>query len=147
MISTERRNEKTTHIDKASTIEALRIINQENMNSVNAVGNAIEDIAKAIDAIVVAMQNGGRLIYVGAGTSGRLASADAAECPPTFGVDYNTVIAVVAGGPSALVRASENVEDFIPEYAIHVTIKRSSDGEAKREIEIIWDGQHENFSL
>ena len=115
MISTERRNEKTTHIDKASTIETLRIINQENMNSVNAVGNAIEDIAKAIDAIVVAMQNGGRLIYVGAGTSGRLASADAAECPPTFGVDYNTVIAVVAGGPSALVRASENVEDLADE--------------------------------
>lgn len=115
MISTERRNPKTTHIDKASTLEALRLINQENMNSVNAVGNAIEDIAKAVDAITLAMQKGGRLIYVGAGTSGRLASADAAECPPTFGVDYNTVIAVVAGGPSALVKASENVEDLADE--------------------------------
>ena len=111
MNKTEMRNPKTTHIDKASTKEMLRLINDENMRSVEAVGEAIDSIALAVDAITEALREGGRLIYVGAGTSGRLASQDAAECPPTYGVDYNTVIAVVAGGPSALVRAAENIED------------------------------------
>lgn len=111
MNKTEMRNPRTTHIDKASTKDMLKIINEENMRSVEAVGEAIDSIALAVDAIADAIREGGRLIYVGAGTSGRLASADAAECPPTYGVDYNTVIAVVAGGPSALVRASENIED------------------------------------
>ena len=111
MNKTEKRNPKTTHIDKASTKEMLRLINDENMRSVEAVGEAIDSIALAVDAITEALRKGGRLIYVGAGTSGRLASQDAAECPPTYGVDYNTVIAVVAGGPSALVRAAENIED------------------------------------
>ena len=111
MKSTEMRNPKTKHIDKASTLEMLRLINDENRRSVEAVGEAIDSIAAAVDCITEAIRNGGRLIYVGAGTSGRLASADAAECPPTYGVDYNTVIAVVAGGESALVRAAENIED------------------------------------
>ena len=111
MKSTEMRNPKTMHIDKASTLEMLRLINNENLRSVEAVGEAIDSIAAAVDCITEAIRNGGRLIYVGAGTSGRLASADAAECPPTYGVDYNTVIAVVAGGESALVRAAENIED------------------------------------
>lgn len=111
MNSTEMRNPKTKHIDKASTKEMLQLINDENRRSVEAVGEAIDSIACAVDCIAEAIKKGGRLIYVGAGTSGRLASADAAECPPTYGVDYNTVIAVVAGGPSALVRAAENIED------------------------------------
>lgn len=89
----------------------LNIINEENMNSVRAVGDAIEDIAKAVDAVTEAFLSGGRLIYVGAGTSGRIAVMDAAECPPTFGVDYNTVITVMAGGRDAMFRAAENVED------------------------------------
>ena len=89
----------------------LQIINDENMNSVRAVGEAIEDIAKAVDAVTEAFLMGGRLIYVGAGTSGRIAVMDAAECPPTFGVDYETVITVMAGGRDAMFRAAEGVED------------------------------------
>ena len=111
MSRTEQRNPKTTHFSKESTASMLNIINEENMNSVRAVGDAIEDIAKAVDAVTEAFLSGGRLIYVGAGTSGRIAVMDAAECPPTFGVDYNTVITVMAGGRDAMFRAAENVED------------------------------------
>lgn len=111
MSRTEARNPKTTHIDKMSTVEMLRIINEENMNSVRAVEAASEQIAKAVDAATAALEAGGRIIYIGAGTSGRLSVVDASECPPTFGVDYNTVRAVIAGGEKAIVRASENVED------------------------------------
>ena len=112
MLSTEMRNERTTHLDKMTPIEIAQAMNYENMRSVEAVGEAIDSIALAVDAITDALRCGGRLIYVGAGTSGRLASADAAECPPTYGVDYNTVIAVVAGGPSALVRADSEASDL-----------------------------------
>ena len=94
MSRTEQRNPKTTHFSKESAVSMLNIINEENMNSVNAVGEAIEDIARAVDAVTAAFLEGGRLIYVGAGTSGRIAVMDAAECPPTFGVDYNTVIKI-----------------------------------------------------
>ena len=111
MSRTEQRNPRTTHFSRESTVSMLNIINDENMNSVNAVGDAIEDIAKAVDAVAEAFLVGGRLIYVGAGTSGRMAVMDAAECPPTFGVDYNTVIAVMAGGRDAMFKAAENVED------------------------------------
>lgn len=111
MSRTEKRNPRTTNFSKESTKTMLEIINDENMNSVKAVGEAIEDIAKAVDAVTEAFLNGGRLIYVGAGTSGRMAVMDAAECPPTFGVDYNTVITVMAGGRDAMFRAAENVED------------------------------------
>lgn len=112
MLKTEMRNEKTTHIDKLDTTSILKLISDENYNSVKAVENALPQISKAVDIIANAIENGGRLIYIGAGTSGRLAVADAAECPPTFGVDYNTVCAVIAGGEKTLVRASENQEDF-----------------------------------
>ena len=111
MLKTEMRNEKTTHIDKMCTTDMLRAISEENFNAVRAVDTAIPEIAKAVDIISAALEKGGRLIYIGAGTSGRLAVADAAECPPTFGVDNNTVRAVIAGGESAIVRASENIED------------------------------------
>lgn len=111
MLKTEMRNEKTTHIDKMDTLSMLKCISEENFNAVQAVDTAIPEIAKAVDIITNALENGGRLIYIGAGTSGRLAVADAAECPPTFGVDYNTVRAVIAGGENALVKASEDVED------------------------------------
>ncbi len=112
MLKTEMRNEKTTHIDKMDTLSMLKLISDENYNAVRAVENALPEIAKAVDIISNAIANGGRLIYIGAGTSGRLAVADAAECPPTFGVDYNTVCAIIAGGEKTLVRASENQEDF-----------------------------------
>ena len=111
MSRTEKRNPRTTHFSRESTVSMLNIINDENMNSVKAVGDAIEDIAKAVDAVTEAFLKGGRLIYVGAGTSGRMAVMDAAECPPTFGVDYNTVVAIMAGGRDAMFRAAENVED------------------------------------
>ncbi len=111
MSRTEKRNPRTTNFSKESTVMMLNIINDENMNSVNAVGEAIEDIAKAVDAVTEAFLKGGRLIYVGAGTSGRMAVMDAAECPPTFGVDYDTVITVMAGGRDAMFRAAEGVED------------------------------------
>ncbi|MBQ8321600.1 MAG: N-acetylmuramic acid 6-phosphate etherase [Clostridia bacterium] len=111
MFETEMRNPKTTHIDKASTAEIIKLINEENYRSVDAVETALPEIEAAVDIVTEAIANGGRLVYMGAGTSGRLATADAAECPPTYGVDYNTVIAVIAGGESTLVRAAENQED------------------------------------
>jgi len=111
MFETEKRNPKTTHIDKASTAEIIAMINEANYESVRAVEDASVEIAKAIDIVTSALENGGRLVYMGAGTSGRLATADAAECPPTYGVNHNTVIAVIAGGESALVRAAESQED------------------------------------
>lgn len=111
MLNTEKRNPKTTHIDEMDTLSMINIINEENFNSVKAVEAASASIAKAIDIVADAFSAGGRLIYVGAGTSGRLAVSDAAECPPTYGVDYDTVQAVIAGGESAIVRAKENIED------------------------------------
>lgn len=111
MLETEKRNPRTTHIDTADTLTMLRLINDENYRSVRAVEAALSSIADAVDAVADAFANGGRLIYVGAGTSGRIASADAAECPPTYGVDPGQVITIIAGGESALTRASENAED------------------------------------
>lgn len=111
MMETEKRNPKTKHIDKATTAEIVAMINEANFESVKAVESASAEIVKAIDIVTEAIAGGGRLVYMGAGTSGRLAVADAAECPPTFGVDYNTVIAVIAGGEKTLVRAAENQED------------------------------------
>ena len=111
MSKTEQRNPKTMNFANESTDRMLRIINEENMNSVNAVESAIPEIAKAVDAVAAAFEKGGRLIYVGAGTSARIAVMDAAECPPTYGVDYNTVVTVMAGGEDAMFRASENKED------------------------------------
>ena len=112
MLKTEMRNENTTYIDRADTKTMLQMINKANFEAVSAVEKALPKIELAVDAVTDAISNGGRLIYVGAGTSGRLSVADAAECPPTFGVDYNTVIAIIAGGEKTLVRASENQEDF-----------------------------------
>ncbi|MBE6560328.1 MAG: N-acetylmuramic acid 6-phosphate etherase [Ruminococcaceae bacterium] len=108
---TEARNAKTTHIDQASTAEMLRMISEENMNSVRAVDAALDQIAPVVDAAAASLARGGRIVYIGCGTSGRIAVADAAECPPTYGVDYNTVIAIIAGGEKTLVRAAEGEED------------------------------------
>lgn len=108
---TEMRNPNTTHIDKMSTLEMLTAIQEENLNAVKAVGDAIDSISKAVDVIDAAVKADGRLIYIGAGTSGRLGVIDAAECPPTFGVPYDKVIGIMAGGENAMFRASENKED------------------------------------
>lgn len=111
MLRTEMRNPNTTHIDKMSTMEMLRVIQEENVNAVNAVGAQLENIAKAVEAITEAFNNGGRLIYMGAGTSGRTGVIDATECPPTFGVQPGQVVGIIAGGNDTMFRASENQED------------------------------------
>ncbi len=111
MLRTEMRNPNTTHIDKMSTLEMLQVIQQENLNAVNAVGQQLENIGKAVDAITLAFQTGGRLIYMGAGTSGRTGVIDATECPPTFGVEPGQVVGIIAGGNETMFRASENQED------------------------------------
>jgi len=108
---TEQRNPASEKIDTASTPELLRIINQEDQKVAAAVDLEIPRIAQAVDAIVERFQAGGRLFYAGAGTSGRLGVLDAAECPPTFGVPPGRVQAVIAGGPDAVLRASEGSED------------------------------------
>lgn len=111
MLKTEMRNPKTTHIDKMSALEIAKVMNEENAYCVQAVEAELPQIAKAIEAITKALKSGGRLFYVGAGTSGRLGIVDASECPPTFGVSSDTVIGIMAGGLPALVNASENRED------------------------------------
>ena len=111
MLKTEMRNPKTTHIDQMSTLQQLQIISEENFNAVKAVEAELPHIAEAADAITAAFKEGGRLFYIGAGTSGRLGVLDASECPPTFGVGHNMVVGIIAGGDGALRKASENAED------------------------------------
>ncbi len=111
MIPTEMRNPNTTHIDKAATMEMLAMIQQENLRAAKAVGEVLSAIARAVDAISEGMIKGGRLIYIGAGTSGRLGVLDAAECPPTFGVDRELVSGIIAGGEDCMFRAAEGAED------------------------------------
>ncbi len=109
--STEQRNPATTHIDRAGTAEMLLMMQEANRRSVDAVGEALGAIGEAVDAAADALARGGRIIYAGAGTSGRLAVQDAAECPPTFGVDPGPVVALVARGREAVFHAVEQVED------------------------------------
>ncbi len=111
MLRTEMRNPNTTHIDTMTTLQMLQVIQEENINAANAVGAQLESIGKAVDAIADAFNKGGRLIYMGAGTSGRTGVIDATECPPTFGVSPEQVIGIIAGGKETMFRASENQED------------------------------------
>lgn len=111
MLRTEMRNPKTTHIDTMSPLQIAQVMNEENAVAVQAVEQQLPQIAKAIDAVATALQQGGRLFYIGAGTSGRLGIIDAAECPPTFGVSRDTVVALMAGGVGAMINADENRED------------------------------------
>ena len=110
-LTTESRNENTLNIDKVSTLEMVKIINNENKKVAFAVENELENIAKAIDGIVDRINRGGRLIYIGAGTSGRLGILDASECPPTYGVSEELVQGIIAGGKEAIFRAKEGAED------------------------------------
>ena len=110
-LKTEGRNPNTMNIDKVSTLEAMRLMNEENKRVPEAIDTQLEQIAKAVDLIAAAMERGGHLIYVGAGTSGRLGVVDASECPPTFGVDHQLVRGIIAGGDGAMFRAVENAED------------------------------------
>ena len=111
MMLTETRNPATMHLDQMSTLEIVQVMNRENANSVAALEPVLPQVAEAVEAITEAFAKGGRLLYIGAGTSGRLAVVDAAECPPTFGVPQSQVVGICAGGIKTLVSASENVED------------------------------------
>lgn len=111
MIKTEMRNPLTMDLDKMSTKEIVSVIVKESYNAIKAVEDAEESIATACDIITQAIKNGGRLIYIGAGTSGRLGVLDASECPPTFGVSPDLVVGIIAGGDKCLRTPSEDAED------------------------------------
>jgi N-acetylmuramic acid 6-phosphate etherase len=108
---TEQPNPASAHIDALSTEEMLRVINTEDRKVAEAVEREIPSISRAVDAIAATFRRGGRLFYIGAGTSGRLGVLDASECPPTFGVSPGMVQGVIAGGEAALSRATETTED------------------------------------
>jgi len=108
---TEQRNPRSRGLDRISTLEILRLLNREDARVATAVRRELPKIARAADAIVRSFRSGGRLIYVGAGSSGRLAVLDAAECPPTFGTPPRMVQALIAGGEKAIRKAVEGAED------------------------------------
>jgi N-acetylmuramic acid 6-phosphate etherase len=110
-LGTERVNPAAAGLDTLSALEIARVLNHEDKKVADAVERALPQIALAIDAVAQALQSGGRLIYVGAGTSGRLAALDASECPPTFNTHPKTIQYMIAGGEKALSRASEVSED------------------------------------
>jgi len=111
--ATEQRNPRSERIDVASSLEIVDIMNAEDARVAGVVQGQREQIARAIDLIVAAFKTGGRLVYVGAGTSGRLGVLDATECPPTFGVPPTMVGGVIAGGYGALVKSAEGAEDDV----------------------------------
>jgi N-acetylmuramic acid 6-phosphate etherase len=108
---TEQENPRTAQISSLPTEEILRLINEEDARVAEAVGQALPEIARAVEGIVDRLENGGRLFYIGTGTSGRLGVLDASECPPTFGVSPEMVQGIIAGGYEACYRAVEASED------------------------------------
>lgn len=110
-LTTEKRNPATLHLDEMTPFEIVTAMNQEDHHVTTAVGKVLPEISKAITWCTESLMNGGRIIYIGAGTSGRLGLLDAAECPPTFGVSPELVIGLLAGGRKALVTAVEGAED------------------------------------
>ncbi|MFC0323564.1 N-acetylmuramic acid 6-phosphate etherase [Gallibacterium melopsittaci] len=110
-LTSEQRNPNSSQLDQLSSLEIVELMNQEDQQVAIAIKSQLPIIAQAIDCIVEAFQQGGRLIYQGAGTSGRLGVLDASECPPTFGVSPNQVIGIIAGGDKAIRQAVENAED------------------------------------
>lgn len=111
MLKTEMRNPNTYNIGQMPTYDILKIINDENNNVISAVDKALPEIEKACDAVADVIKNGGKVYYIGSGTSGRLAVCDAAECPPTFGVPYDLFNGIIAGGEKCMFKAAENAED------------------------------------
>ncbi|WP_211256096.1 N-acetylmuramic acid 6-phosphate etherase [Edaphobacter aggregans] len=110
-LTTEARNPRTTNIDQLPTLEMLKLINEEDQSVPRVVATQLPQIARAIDEIAARFERGGRLFYIGAGTSGRLGVLDASECPPTFAVPPTLVQGLIAGGDSALRKSSEKSED------------------------------------
>ena len=111
MLKTEMRNPDTMHINEMSTLDMMRVMQDANKRAAESLDSQLGNIAAAIDAISERMNKGGRLFYIGCGTSGRLGVLDASECPPTYGVPHGKVVGIIAGGDSALRIASEGTED------------------------------------
>jgi len=111
-LTTEQRNPRSMEIDAADTAEILKIINEEDKTVPIAVEKELPYIEEAVEIIVKALKNGGRLLYFGAGTSGRLGVVDASECPPTFGTPFGLIEGFIAGGKEAMFRAQEGAEDY-----------------------------------
>lgn len=110
-LTTEERNDKTMNLDQMTPLELASVMNQEDGHVVEAVKNVLHEVATAIGWATESLNRGGRIIYMGAGTSGRLGVLDAVECPPTFGVSPDRVVGLIAGGESAIVKAVEGAED------------------------------------
>lgn len=111
-LATEQRNPHSMNIDASTTAEILKIINEEDKTVPLAVEKELPYIEQAVEIIVKSIKNGGRLLYFGAGTSGRLGVVDASECPPTFGTPYDLIVGNIAGGKEAMFRAQEGAEDY-----------------------------------
>lgn len=125
-LTTEQRNPHSMDIDARSTEEILKIINDEDKTVPYAVEKELPYIAQAVELIVKALKNGGRLLYFGAGTSGRLGVVDASECPPTFGIPFGMIDGYIAGGKEAMFRAQEGAEDFEENGAKDVLLAKVS---------------------
>ncbi len=110
-LTTERRNRATENLDSMSALELVRAMNREDASVPRAIRPALPQIAKAVDLVAQRLAQGGRMIYVGSGTSGRIGALDASECPPTFGISPETVQFLIAGGEKALVQSVEDSED------------------------------------
>ncbi|WP_439287758.1 N-acetylmuramic acid 6-phosphate etherase [Lonepinella sp. BR2904] len=115
---TEQRNPESTNIDQMTALEIVSLINQQDKTVPLAIEKCLPQIAVAVEKIVQAFQDGGRLVYIGAGTSGRLGVLDASECPPTFGVDPAMVVGLIAGGEQALRHPIEGAEDNLAQGKI-----------------------------
>ena len=111
MLITEQRNKNTMHIPEMSTADMMRVMQEENKRAAEALDSELDAIGAAVDAISERMKRGGRLFYIGCGTSGRLGVLDASECPPTYGVPKELVVGIIAGGDYALRNAIEGAED------------------------------------
>lgn len=110
-LETEQVNPNSRNIDQMDTLGMLQVINREDQSVAAAVQKVLPQIAQMVDCIHARMMKGGRVIYIGAGTSGRLGVLDASECPPTYGVDSTLIQGIIAGGYSALLKAKEGAED------------------------------------
>jgi len=123
---TEQRLAASRNLDRMTAIEIARLMNREDRRVASAVGRELPAIARAVDAIVTAMLGGGRLFYVGAGSSGRMAVQDAAECPPTFGISRTKMVALIAGGRRAVTGAVEGAEDSVANGARDLRTRKLS---------------------
>ncbi len=129
-LPTELRNPRSEHIDELSTLEMMRVMNDEDATIAAAVREALPEIAAVVDAIAERFARGGRLFYLGAGTSGRLGVLDASECPPTFSVPPELFVGLIAGGDSALRRSSEESEDSPAAGADDLALHRPTSDDA-----------------